>query len=318
MSNISNINSSNNNNNISSNSNFNLQNEIEQTNSITMDLENLQQQYSNLLISYQQALANYVNFLNQQSNLQCENNTNENANCTQISQSNYNINGDPLVGIMGQAFNGTGSAGESQATNLQDCIASCSNTPNCSGATFVSNQCLLRTGDSPLVPSTQDSYAIVPESVKLLLIMENINQQLININQQITSKMTTANPLYDSQVTARFQQQQTLIKNYEELMKERENILNLLKEYETLDNTSSNDQIKITSNYYTYILLFILAIVFIFLLYKLSSIGSSNSTTQSSMTQYGGMKYSHELIAILCIISIGIILFVYFIKYFRQ
>ena len=238
----------------------NLQNEIQETNSTTMNLENLQQQYSNLLISYQQAVANYLNA----------------ASSGQ----------DPLVSIIGHAFNGTGTAGSSNATTLQNCIESCSSTSNCTGATFVSNQCLLRTGDSPIVPSTFDSFAIVPESVKLLLIMENINQQLINVNQQITDEMTNANSLYDTQTTQRFQQQQSLIENYMELVEERNKIMDLLKEYETLDNTSSNDQILINQRFYTYVFLSILAIAVIYLLFKISYPSESQPSTPT--VQYGG------------------------------
>ena len=237
------------------------------------------------------------------------------SNYSQLSQPIFGINNEPLVSIVGQAFNGTGSAGSSQATNLQDCIASCSNTPNCTGATFVSNQCLLKTGDSPIIPSSQNSFAIIPESEKLLLIMENINQQLISVNQEITNKMGSANPLYDSQVTARAQEQQKLIQNYEELIEEREKILRLMKEYETLDNTASNDEIKIDSNYYTYILLLILAIVVIFLLYKLSLFGSKTSTsTSTSTSQYGGDSGLNFYFIGICIVVFAII----FIKYIRK
>jgi molecular chaperone GrpE (heat shock protein) len=38
--------------------------------SITMDLENLQQKYSNLLIQYKQAVADFINYLNTQSQQQ--------------------------------------------------------------------------------------------------------------------------------------------------------------------------------------------------------------------------------------------------------
>jgi hypothetical protein len=214
-------------------------------------------------------------------------NPNYNAsNYSQLSQPNYNINNEPYVSMTGYAFNGTGSAGQSSATNLQDCIASCSNTSNCTGATFVSNQCLLRTGNSPIVPSSIDSYAIVPESVKLLFIIENINQELINVNQQISNQMTSANTLYDSQTEQRFQQQQNLIKSYTELMEERKDIQNLLKEYETLDNTTSNDVITINQRFYTYIFLFILVVVIVFILSKLSYPSTSKMTVPT--VQYGG------------------------------
>lgn len=276
------------NNNITNNNitNNNIKNEIEETNTITMNLENLQQQYSNLLISYQQAVANYLNYLSQMNSTTEEN----------------------LIELPGKAYNGTGSAGASQATNLQDCIASCSNSSNCTGATFVSNQCLLRTGDSPIISSSENSYAIIPKSKKLLLTMENINEKLINVNQNITRVMNKANPLYNSQVEQRFEQQQNLIQNYWKLNEEREKILSLLKEYETLDNTSINDKIKITQNYYTYIFLLILAVASIFILYKLSYLGSSTAIMTPTV-QYGGdlgiNAYFIVFIIVIIILFIG-------------
>lgn len=149
-------------------------------------------------------------------------NPNYNAsNYSQLTQPNFNINNEPYVSIQGQAFNGTGVAGESQATTLQECQAACSNLENCTGATFVSNQCLLRTGDSPIVPSTENSYAIVPKSKQLLLAIENTNQQLISINQQITNQISNSQPLYNSQEIERSQQQETLISNYKTLVEEK-------------------------------------------------------------------------------------------------
>jgi hypothetical protein len=103
-----------------------------------MDLEILQQEHANLLIQYKQAVAEYVAYANSGSTPE-------------------------LVSVPGRAFVGTGSAGQSTATTLQQCQASCSANASCTGATFVSSQCQLRTGDSPLVPSSSDSYAIVPK-----------------------------------------------------------------------------------------------------------------------------------------------------------
>jgi hypothetical protein len=274
------------------NDNDNLENEIEQTNTITMNLENLQQQYSNLLISYQQAITNYVNYLNQLTS---------------------NGGNDQYIALQGQAFNGTGSAGESKANTLPTCIASCSNLSTCTGATFVSNQCLIRTGDSPIVPSSQDSYAIIPESKSLLLNIENINNQLIFVNQQITNIMSNANPLYASQVSQRFQKQQTLISNYEKLMEERKKIQDLLKEYETLDNTESSDKIMINRNYYTYILLLFLAIAVIFTLYKIALPISNTSSYTTQTIQYGGDLGMNAYFIVFCII-----LFMFIVNYIIQ
>lgn len=214
-------------------------------------------------------------------------NPNYNAsNFNTSSAPNYKINNEPLVSIQGQAFSGTGSAGQSTATTLQDCIASCSSSNTCTGATFVSNKCELRTGDSPLVSSNQDSYAIIPKGKQLLLNMEDINQQLLDVNKQLVNKIKVSEPVYDKFINDTTSKNQELVKNYESLLEERRNIAKILNDYETLDNTENENHIKINQNYYSYILLLILAIAVIFLLYKMFSTNSTPTGTQP--VQYGG------------------------------
>jgi len=217
-------------------------------------------------------------------------NPNYNAsNFNTSSAPNYKINNEPLVSIQGQAFTGTGSAGQSTATTLQDCIASCASSDTCTGATFISNKCQIRVGDSPIVPSSQDSYAIIPKGKQLLLNMENINQQLLDVNKQLVNKIKISEPIFDKMNTDTTSKNVELIKNYESLLEERRNIAKILNEYETLDNTENEGQIKITQNYYSYILLLILAFVVGLLLYKMFGSGNINSAPSPAPTiQYGG------------------------------
>lgn len=277
------------------NNNIELEGDVLETKTITMNLESLQQQYNVLLIQYQAAVAEYLNYLN---------------------QPNVNLDNEPLVYMQGYAYNGTGPAGPSQATTLTTCVASCSRTKNCNGATFVSNQCLLKTGSSPIVPSSQNSYAIVPKSVQLLFVMENINEQLISINKEITELINDAQPLYETQTGERFQQQQVLVKNYEELQEERAKILNLLNEYDDLNNTYSADNIMTNQNYYTNTLLIILAILFIILLYYISGPSSNTSTTMAQPTMAEpGVQYGGDFGSVGYFIIFLIIIFVFVFNY---
>ena len=243
-------------------------NENQNSNSITMDLENLRQKYSNLLIKYKGAVTDYVNYLNVQSQQQCSDPSANNTNCK---------NNEKLVSIQGKAFNGTGSAGQSTATTLETCMAACAHSKTCSGATFISNKCKLRIGDSPIVPSAQDSYAIIPKGKELLLNIEDINQQLLNVNKKLVNKIKVTEPVYDEINKDSSLKNLELIKTYESLLEERRNIVKLLNEYETLDNTENQTQININQNYYLYILLFILAFAIVILLYKMFSSGNTVS-----------------------------------------
>jgi hypothetical protein len=228
---------------------------------ITMDLENLRQKYSNLLLKYQGAVAEYTNYLNDPS-----------GNST-------------FVTIKGQAFNGTGSAGQSTSRTLEKCVASCSNSKTCTGATFVSNKCMIRTGDSQVVSSSPNSYAIIPKGKQLLLNMEDINKQLLDINTQITKKIKVSEPIYNKTNQETYLKNKELIDTYEKLLDERKTIVEILNQYESLDNAENENQIKTTKHYYTYILLSILVIAIIIILYRMSGSGTS---TVTPIIQSGG------------------------------
>lgn len=252
--------------------NKNIENEknpYKESNSVSMDLESLQKQYSNLLIKYKQSIADYMNYLKEEENF-------------------FYTKKQPFVSTKGQAFYGSGSAGQSTSQSLQECEASCANTPGCSGATFVSNEngnntCALRSGDSQIIAASNNSYSIIPKAKKLLINIDNINQELISINEQILNKINSNKSLYDKNYFDLKEKSSELIANYNNLTNEREKILKTLNDYETLNNTQEEYDKKVTSNYYTFFLLFLLFIAILFLLYK---IFSSNSSLSS--IQYGG------------------------------
>lgn len=248
-------------------------------NSVALELENLQQQYSNTLLQYKQAVADYISVINNQQ----ENN---------------------LVSIQGVAYMGTGSAGESTANTLQDCEAACSSNSSCTGATFVSGKCNIRTGESSIITSSSDSYAIVTQGKQLLMNMEDLNKQLLNINGQITNKMKSAKPIYDDIQQKTDEKFQILIENYKELENERKNIGKLMDQYKTLDTTETGNEVMIKKNYYTYILLFILAVAIIALLVKISMSGTQPI---QQTVQYGGQLNNNAYYILFGIVILVII-----------
>lgn len=256
--------------------------------SIIIDLETLQKEYSNLLKSYQAAVSEYVNYLNQSSN------------------------NPSLVAIKGVAYNGTGSAGSSDASTLQQCTASCYASKTCTGATFVSNKCLIRIGDSPIIPSSDNSYAIVPKAKQLLLNMESINEQLISINNQLSEKIKSAGPVYYKKDHETSLKNKELLKSYEKLLEERKIIEKTLYDYENLENTENENNIKLTRNYYSYILLFILSLIIIVILYLFST---SNNNLQQNIQMGGDLNKNSHFIILGLIVIIIIISLKIFYKY---
>lgn len=261
--------------------------EKENTNnsSTIMDLENLQKEYSNLLKSYQAAVAEYINYLNQPSKK------------------------SDLISIKGQAYTGTGSAGTSNASTLQQCIASCSASKTCSGATFVSNKCLIRTGDSTILPSSNDSYAIVPKEKQLLLNMESINEQLLEVNEQLLVKIKSSQPIYYESAKESNIKNKALLKSYNKLLEERKAIEEVLKDYKNLESNETQHNLKLTQNYYYYILMIIFSLLFIVLLYY----SGSKNTNYRQNIQYGGDLNSNSYF-----IVFGLIIFILIIKFFYK
>lgn len=232
-------------------------------NSSSIDLENLQKRYSNSLIEYKQSVANYINYLN----------------------NNNNKNNKSFIDIKGQSYLGSGTLQQIDNTSLNNCKALCANDTKCSGATFKSNSCVLKTGDSNIISSSDDSYAIIPEGKQLLMVMEKLNNELMNLNKQIASKLNNLQPYLEDDINKRNNNSNELIESYNKLLNERENIIQLLNDYKTLDNTQNENEIKVTQNYYLYIIYFILTILSIVFLFKISA--SSQSIVQNN-SQYGG------------------------------
>lgn len=242
----------------------------DKSNSIILNLETLRTNYKNLLIQYQQAVANYVNYIKQD------------------SSSNNMV--EKYVTVNGKQFLGSSALSQNNSATLNDCIASCSSNPKCSGATYNQTNykqpmCFLRTGDGNLVNGLSSDVAIVPKGKQLLSIVQNINNQLNETNTKILDLAEQAKPTYNELNIEKEAENETLVKQYAQLQAERVKIDKMMSEYESLDQSQSEGTIETNKNYYVYILLCIIAILIIFLFIKFSS---SSSTTQQPMYQSGG------------------------------
>ena len=193
--------------------------------------------------------------------------------------------------VNGSSYWGTSSVGENVSQTLQQCEASCANTAGCTGATFNPPHdgqvnCFLRGGDSNLSLGSDNDYAIIPTSQKLLLIIQNINQQLTDVNSQIQEKTNSSQPLYNEQSEQRGLQTTELIGQFIQLNQEREKINQMLDEYQTLDQAQTQGDIMINQNYYSFLLLLGLAIVILIILYKFGF--SSTTENTPPLLQSGG------------------------------
>ena len=235
-------------------------------NSVILNLERLNIKYKNLLTEYELAVSNYVNYLKQEGTERV------------------------MSTIKGAAFWGTSSLSQQDSQSLEECKALCASTTGCGGATYNltngKSKCMLRSGDGTIVSGSSNDTAIVPKETQLLSIVKNINEKLTQTNKQIQKLTKPAEKQFDIETGKRIISNNVLIEQYKDLIKERNQIESLLKEYQVLDEQQTEGNITISQNYYSFILLMIIAMLVIFLLYKFSVSQVASSST--SVVQSGG------------------------------
>ncbi|MCJ7801840.1 MAG: hypothetical protein MUP82_05730 [Candidatus Marinimicrobia bacterium] len=286
--------------------------------SVVLNLESLNAQYRNILIEYRQAVSNYVNFLKQDVKTDTNNvYTNKNPNCDMWAQGGWcplapqymlsncakSCNApkeQEMVTIKDASYWGTESVGQNNSATIQECSASCATNSKCTGATFNANangqpSCWLRGGDTDITGGSQGDYAIVPKGKQLLLIVQKLNQQLSDANQRIQTLSESGEDIYNTQVQQRNESNSNLIKQYIQLSRERERINETITDYQTLDQQQTEGNLVVNQNYYSFILLFILAVATIIVLYVFgvaSSLEAAFSESPGEGSESSVMSYA--------------------------
>jgi hypothetical protein len=278
--------------------------------SVVLDLESLNAEYRNKLIEYRQAVANYVNYLKQ--DVKPDTNVDKSPWCKQLASAGWctskigqeqgmsyycpktcnELKKKEMVTIKNATYWGTGPIAQNNSATLQECTASCAMTDGCAGATFNATDsakpmCWLRSGDTDITGGKDSDYAIVPKGKQMLMIVQKINMRLSEINQQIQKITKNGQETYDSQTPERKTNMAELARQYIQLNEEREKIDNSINEYQTLDQQQIQGDLTANKNYYSFVLLLLLAIITIFVLYK---VGFSFNSQQNSSVLSGGAK----------------------------
>jgi hypothetical protein len=176
-----------------------------------------------------------------------------------------------LVDIKGATFWGTRGLSEGAASSIEECKARCSADSSCSGATYNSDKayCWTRSGDSQVGVGMPTDYAIIPENLKYLKIIQGLSQKLTNINDKILKTMNKGEPLYSKQDIHRKQQTMVLNQNYKKLTEEREKVEKTIKKYQELNKEQNEGEIVITKNYSAFILSVVIFLIIVVLFIKL-------------------------------------------------
>lgn len=212
------------------------------------NFQSLSDQYNSTLSQYKQMYQNYIDSL-------------------QSNDSSGN-----LVTLSDASFWGTSEINTSQVSSVNDCTNLCSANSSCTGATYnTSNQnCYLRQGNGNIIKSKSSEIAIIPQSLQYSYLLHNLNQQLLNINKQMTDLLNQSysNNQNNSQ---NYQNQQDILNNNNAILKnEKINIEEIIREQELLNTADQNSQIIVTQEYSKYIVYLLIVILLFALVIKFS------------------------------------------------
>lgn len=216
-----------------------------------LTLENLQKEYDNTMILYQQAQENYNLALN-------------------------NIDKKKYVTLSGKTYWGTGAIQQKTGSSISECSALCSNDVKCKGATFDAkdNTCWTRTGSSSLTSGTSTQTAIISEVTNAALNLQNLNEQLLSLNNQITNynfENGNTTPVEQSTLNTNVNTDNTDIKSqYNILLSDRKKIQDILDEFSRINTNNKNMEIYNTQNRTYYMMWSYLAFVFIIIFVKIT------------------------------------------------
>lgn len=269
---------------------INNENTSDESSSIVLNLESLTKNYQTLLIEYQQAVVNYINYIKGKTDM-----------------SNNNVdNGDAMVTIKGVQYWGTGGISQNNSKTINECKAACVAESGCTGAIYNATDyaqpmCWLRSGESNMRAGKENDYSLIKKEQYLLSIIQSINEKLTSINQQIMEITSAGQPVFETSLQEGQQQNSTLINNYKQLTQDREKITQLMNEYQTLEEQQIQGDIKINQNYYSFLLLIALAIIILFMVYNLS--GSTPSIQSGGNLSSNAYYYVFGIILVVfCII----------------
>lgn len=218
-----------------------------------MDLETLLKQYDNTLTQYTQLNSEYLTYI-------------KNTNDASLS--------NDLISVDNSEYSGTKTTviSEIKSVNVEACRASCSSTSGCSGATYnltkdsTINNCSLKSGDGQI--NIKENYsAIVTKKMDYLNRLKVLNDQLTNINTNITNYISTNKPDMSSQLTDNQNILNQLTNDLSFLVGKKDDIDKQIRSVNELDGKIQESSILVNMNYsiFNVLLVFAIIIIIIFL-----------------------------------------------------
>jgi hypothetical protein len=226
--------------------------------SAILKLQVLETEFNLVMKQYEQAHMNYIASLQSQGALNDSN---------------------KFVSLQGRVFWGTAGLKEGAVDSEDSCKALCSSDPLCTGATYNSAKayCWTRSGKGDIAVGLDTDYALITDLTQNINNIKQLNDRLTTLNEKIEETLKGIVPVQQAEIEEKNTKQSQLQKVYEQLLADRRNIDDMLKEYRMLDQQYSDNSIYVQQTNTAYILWFIFAIIIVFFTLKLQFFPQLNS-----------------------------------------
>jgi hypothetical protein len=223
--------------------------------SSTPELQNLNDQFNSILSEYQNTYQEYIKIIN------------SDANDLMIVK-DFMYNGGNLIDQKSKIVYGN------------RCLEICQDTKLCTGANYDKRRkkCSLISGEGNLI-ELKGNKAIVQKGVYYSYKLQQLNNELMQLNKQISSNVSTSSSVYQQNQQQQMSQTQAIEQNYQVLEQEREHINEMISQYQTLQEATNDGEINVTMYYYNYIILAFIVFLLVLLLVKYSVTGQQKGGT---------------------------------------
>jgi hypothetical protein len=196
--------------------------------------------------------------------------------------------------------------------NVNNCEAVCSSNPSCAGASYNSlNKICSIYGTGELVPGNNYNYAIIKNVQYAVMQLQTLNQHLLNLNNKAKTLISQSGDSYSQNMIKQVSQNSDLEKQYHGLMKQKKEVDNLIKKYETLNSENEDATTNVNSKHliYSFFWVTLIIVIYIFLMIFFNFSASSFSLIFillliSLVFYVFGMLYVSAVIAVLTILYV--------------
>jgi len=228
--------------------------------STVLKLQSLQLQFANIMTQYKQAYASYLSDINADSTQKYDIINNAMYNCSWCPPGSYILTSDNQYPT---------------ANSATECQSLCSANSACTGATYQQSgkTCYLlakvpnqKVG---LAKNFTGYTAIAPKGAIDTSVLQSLNQQLIDLNGQISTELASLEPIEQSDITSKNSQKGKLREVYNSLLDERIKIDKMQQEYKDITQSYDDNSLYVTQTSALFLIWFLILIVILVFTVKL-------------------------------------------------